>query len=145
MKVFSIRYHFWKKYTYRSNFFSIFEANKIFKYFIIKRDLIGCFYFINIFIFYWKRFFMLMKLLFFSLSPNFIIFPIFIYAFKDLYFSIFAFIFYKFIIFSFYICFQKFIFLKSIVFPFYVCFQKLMLFKFVAFIYAFKNSYFFLC
>ena len=88
MKVLSICTHFLEKYTSRSSIFSIFAVNEIFKYFFTKRDLIGydiaillvSILFIEIgFLRWWNFFFSIL------ISLNFIIFSIFIYAFKNLY------------------------------------------------------------
>ena len=96
-----------------SNFFSIFLANKIFKFFFIKRDPIRYYYFINIYIYYWNKFFMLIKFLIleFSISKFDTFFHFYIYFQK--------FILFEFIIFHFYICCQKFIFFKRIIFHFF--------------------------
>ena len=40
---------FWKEEAWRSNFFSIFVTNEIFKILLTKRKLIRCYYFINIY------------------------------------------------------------------------------------------------
>ena len=93
----SICTHFWKKYTERSNLFSIFVANEIFETLFTKRDLIRYYCLNNIDIFYWNRSFSFSI----SVSPNFItVFYIFIYTFTFKKFYI-LFLIYSFLFFSF--------------------------------------------
>ena len=60
--------HFCTEYAKRSKFFIIFVTNEIFKSLFTKRKLIAYYYFINIYIVYCNRFFMLMKYHFFNFS-----------------------------------------------------------------------------
>ena len=101
--------------------FNIFVANEIFKSLFTKRDLIGYCHFINIYIFYWNRFFMLAKLLLFDFSMS---------------------KFYTF--FHFYICFQKFIYFLFSVFIYSFKNLHFLNLQISFFIYAFKIYIFFL-
>ena len=70
-------------------FFSIFVANKVFKSFFTKRNLIGHYYFITVYIFYKNRSFMLKIFLFWDFNAIKFYncyFSIFIYTFKKNYF-----------------------------------------------------------
>ena len=96
----------WKSFLYaviigrnihKGLFLSIFSANKIFKSLFTKRDLIRYYYFINIYIFYWNRSFMVKVCFWISILPNFIIFFFFIYAFK-IFFNVFNLQFFTFFI-----------------------------------------------
>ena len=56
-------YHFWK-----SKLFTIFVDNKIFKTLFTKINFIRCYYFINIYIVYQSKVFVLVQFVFFSLN-----------------------------------------------------------------------------
>ena len=56
-------YHFWK-----SKLFTIFVENKIFKTLFTKINFIRCYYFINIYIVYQSKVFVLVQFVFFSLN-----------------------------------------------------------------------------
>ena len=58
--------HLWKECTQRSNFFINFVTNEIFKILFTKRKLIRYYYFVNIYIVYRNRAFILMKFVFFN-------------------------------------------------------------------------------
>ena len=60
--------HFRKEYAYRSNFFIVFVTNEIFRILFSKRKLMKFFYFINIYIVYRNRTYILMKFVFFSFN-----------------------------------------------------------------------------
>ena len=70
IKISFICTHFWKKYEKRSNLFSIFVTDEIFKTIFVKKVLIRYYYFINIYIIYRNGFFILMKFLFFEFNIN---------------------------------------------------------------------------
>ena len=78
---------FWRNIHQDLVFLASLQSMKYLNTFYQKRPYwIWYCYFISIYIFYWNRFFTLMKLFFSILiSLNFIIFSIFIYAFKNLY------------------------------------------------------------
>ena len=58
---------FWRN-IHKDKFFSILVANKLFKTLLAKTNFIRYYYFINIFIFYSNRSFVLVKLLFFHFN-----------------------------------------------------------------------------
>ena len=60
--------NFWKEPGQKFNFFLIFVTNEKFKIFFTKRKIIRHYYFINIYIVYENRAFMLMKRIFFNFS-----------------------------------------------------------------------------
>ena len=68
IKVFSICSHFLKKRTWRVKFCRIFVAYNVVNSFRTRRDLIRHYYFINVYIFYWNRSFMLMEFLFWDFN-----------------------------------------------------------------------------
>ena len=58
--------HLWTEYAYRSKFFRIFTAKQIFKILLTKSKLIRYYYFINIYMVYWSRAFILIKCLLYN-------------------------------------------------------------------------------
>ena len=81
--------HLWTEYAYRSKFFRIFTAKQIFKILLTKRKLIRYYYFINIYMVYWSRAFILIKCLlynfivmkFYNFYPFLLMVLIFLYNF----------------------------------------------------------------
>ena len=84
IKISFIYKHLSREYAKKSIFFRIFVNSEIFKILFTKRKLIRYYYFINIYIIYWNRAFVLKKFVFFNFSVikfyNFL--SIFIYGFK---------------------------------------------------------------
>ena len=95
---------FWMEYGQKSNFFSIFVTNEIFKTFFTIRMLIR-YYFINICTVYWNRIFILMKFVFFNFNIiNFFIF----YPFLCIVLNLFTFfLIHNFVLFSFKFSFES--------------------------------------
>ena len=69
IKISSICSQFWKHYTQRLNFFTIiFVANKIFKTFFTKMNLVRYYCFINVYDKYWNWVFVLLKFIPFNFN-----------------------------------------------------------------------------